>query len=268
MGVRDVHGGFLNLFLMRVCEYGTGSEPALTDKGKRQASMMAAFLKRQIGRVDIVISGAEAAAIETGEVMANSLGSYVATTTLLSKGDPDEPFEHDAVRSELERLWQQSQDVLVITPDEGLVEEEVGADNSIGFPCGSVALFASGELQWLVTPALIESTEELIEAARDLAESLPEPETETGRFTEAGKKIFVDEKGEYSYDEVEQKRLILGDGGKSGNCEYCEDAAALGWIDMDDVFEGPMGDEDESPPLHPACTCEVEQKTRRVRVYA
>ena len=32
--------------------------------------MMAAFLKRQIGRVDIVISGTEAAAIETGEVMA------------------------------------------------------------------------------------------------------------------------------------------------------------------------------------------------------
>jgi hypothetical protein len=35
---------------------------------------------------------------------------------------------------------------------------------------------------------------------------------------------------------------------------------------MDDVFEGHDGDVDE-PPIHPHCTCEVEQKTRRVRVY-
>lgn len=72
--------------------------------------------------------------------------------------------------------------------------------------------------------------------------------------------------GDYTYDEQEVKRLILGDGGASGNCDYCEDAADRGWIDMDDVFEGPDGDVDE-PPIHPHCTCEVEQKTRRVRVY-
>jgi len=81
----------------------------------------------------------------------------------------------------------------------------------------------------------------------------------TGRATEA--------KGEYYYDEMPQKRLVLGDGGKSGNCDFCEDAADLGWIDMDDVFEGPDGDLDE-PPLHPNCTCVIESADRRVRVYA
>jgi phosphohistidine phosphatase len=79
-----------------------------------------------------------------------------------------------------------------------------------------------------------------------------------GRYTEA--------KGEYYYDEVPMKRLVLGDGGKSGNCDFCSDADDLGWIDDDDIFEGPDGDMDE-PPLHPNCTCAVERKDRRVRVY-
>jgi hypothetical protein len=78
--------------------------------------------------------------------------------------------------------------------------------------------------------------------------------------------LLAEAQGTYYYDEITMKRLILGDGGESGNCDYCEEAAALGWIDMDDVFEGPMGDEDE-PPLHPNCTCEVETKDWRRRVY-
>lgn len=72
--------------------------------------------------------------------------------------------------------------------------------------------------------------------------------------------------GEYYYDEKTVKRLVLGSGGTSGNCDYCEDAAALGWIEEDDVFEGPIGDEDE-PPLHPNCDCTLETKDARVRVY-
>ena len=72
--------------------------------------------------------------------------------------------------------------------------------------------------------------------------------------------------GEYYYEEVEQKRWLLGSGGASGNCEYCEDNAARGWIDMDDVYDSPFGDLDEAP-AHPHCDCEVEFKTRRKRVY-
>jgi phosphohistidine phosphatase SixA len=246
----------MNLYLMRVCEAAKGSDPGLSDAGKKTAAMMASFLKRQIGRVDIVISGPGAAAIETGEVMAAALGSYVATTTLLATLDVD------GTEAEIERLAQQSAEALIIVENEALIAEPYGASlNS-----GSVMMLMEDTLQWLVTPALIASTEELIEAARDLAESMPEPDVSTGRLTEAGKRIFVDEKGEYTYDQVEQKRLILGDGGSSGNCDYCEEAADMGWIDMDDVFEGPSEDVDE-PPIHINCTCTVEQKTRRVRVY-
>ena len=142
---------------MRVCEFGTGSEPALTDKGKRQAAMMAAFLKRQIGRTDIVISGTEAAAIETGEVMAEALGSYVATTTLLSTQDTR------GAKEEIARLAQQSADVLVVCLDDFLMSD--AAD----LAPGAIALLVGPYIQWLVTPALIESTEELIEAAQELS---------------------------------------------------------------------------------------------------
>lgn len=70
----------------------------------------------------------------------------------------------------------------------------------------------------------------------------------------------------YYYEQVEQKRWLLGDGGRSGNCEICVDNYDRGWIDMDDVFEGVFGDIDQ-PEAHPNCGCEVEFKTRRKRVY-
>lgn len=69
--------------------------------------------------------------------------------------------------------------------------------------------------------------------------------------------------GEYYYDEITVKRSVLGDGGASGNCELCDDCAGQEWIDMDDVF---LSGEDE-PPHHPNCTCSVEYKDTRKRVY-
>lgn len=73
----------------------------------------------------------------------------------------------------------------------------------------------------------------------------------------------IEAKGEYYYDEIEQKRWVIGGTG----CELCEDNADLGWIDMDDVFDGVFGDVDEAP-AHPNCDCSVEFKTRRIRIYA
>ena len=70
----------------------------------------------------------------------------------------------------------------------------------------------------------------------------------------------------YTYDYVNEKRLVLGAGGASGNCEYCVAAAEDGWIGDDETFEGPVGDED-GPPLHPHCDCTLEYRERRVRVY-
>ncbi len=72
---------------------------------------------------------------------------------------------------------------------------------------------------------------------------------------------------DYTYEEVTLKLWILGDGGRAGNCEICVDNSDMGWIDMDEIFEGVEGDIDE-PPAHPHCTCTVEYKDTRKRVYA
>lgn len=70
----------MKTYLMRHCEAESG-EPldptrALTDTGKQQAAEMAAFLVRQIGRVDLVISSPFVRAKQTAEVMAEALGCH------------------------------------------------------------------------------------------------------------------------------------------------------------------------------------------------
>jgi len=69
--------------------------------------------------------------------------------------------------------------------------------------------------------------------------------------------------GEYYYDEVTVKRWILGDGGVAGNCELCVENSEDGDIDMDDLFSSG----DDEPPAHPHCTCQVEYRDTRKRVY-
>jgi phosphohistidine phosphatase SixA len=78
---------------------------------------------------------------------------------------------------------------------------------------------------------------------------------------------LVEAAGEYTYDEVEQKRWVLGGGGVSGNCEICEENESLGWIDMDATFLDSEGGDIDDGEAHPNCECDVEFKTRRVRVY-
>ncbi len=67
---------------------------------------------------------------------------------------------------------------------------------------------------------------------------------------------------DYTYDYVNEK-LFVPD---ADACEICEDAADLGWIGDDETFEGVFGEED-GPPLHPHCGCELEYRERRIRVY-
>ena len=79
--------------------------------------------------------------------------------------------------------------------------------------------------------------------------------------------IRVDEKGEaYYYDEAEEKRWVLGDGGDGGNCDACEDSADEGWVDMDFTYTA-FDEECDEPPGHPNDTCTIENRTRRFRVY-
>lgn len=77
----------------------------------------------------------------------------------------------------------------------------------------------------------------------------------------------LEAKGEYVYDYENVKRWVLGSGGKSGNCETCNDNADMDWIPDDDVFFDVEGNEIDEPPAHPNCTCSVEYKEKRVRVY-
>ncbi len=68
--------------------------------------------------------------------------------------------------------------------------------------------------------------------------------------------------GEYYYDTTLVKRSIEGVSA-SGPCDDCEDNAAQGWIDADDVYSTGH----DGPPFHPNCVCEEEYKEKRVRVY-
>ena len=74
--------------------------------------------------------------------------------------------------------------------------------------------------------------------------------------------------GSYYYEDVTVKSWILGPGGRAGNCEGCIENADAGEIDEDDFFpsEEGMGPVDE-PPLHPNCSCMVEYRDTRRRVY-
>lgn len=80
--------------------------------------------------------------------------------------------------------------------------------------------------------------------------------------------LLLEAAGDYTYTTENVKRWVLGGGGKSGvNCELCEENADRGWVPDDDVFEGVFGDVD-GPPAHPGCSCSLEYKEKRVRVYA
>lgn len=83
------------------------------------------------------------------------------------------------------------------------------------------------------------------------------------RIVDAMLGVRLDEKGKpYVYDEVNVKRFMPD----ANACELCEDAGDLGWIEDDAVYEGVFGDED-GPPLHPHCSCDLEYSVKRKRVY-
>ena len=74
--------------------------------------------------------------------------------------------------------------------------------------------------------------------------------------------------GSYYYEDLTVKSWILGPGGVSGNCEGCVENSEAGEIEESEFFPayGPNGPVDE-PELHPNCTCTVEYRDTRRRVY-
>ncbi len=175
----------MNLYLMRHTEPVHGhpldATRPLKDSGTKQAGDMAAWLTKLIGRVDIVISSPFIRAMQTAEIMADALGSYVADTRMLGpEGTPDEMW------AEIGRLAQQSKDVLIVGHDpslNGLLGWLIGGELiTTRFEWGSIAYLQpvpsatpgedSARLQWFVTPALVISSpeeQELLESAKQLA---------------------------------------------------------------------------------------------------
>jgi phosphohistidine phosphatase len=251
----------MKLYLMRHAEAESGEQldptRKLTDLGKTQAKMMGKWLARQTERPEIVIESNMKRSRQTAKRVAKQL-DVDRVPALAGALDPDSTPERAI--DEMIRVGQEGGYAAVIAVSHGpLVEEALaqicgGEASQFHFAHGSVAHWDEKmRLHWLVTPNTVARDEDaIVEAALGVV-------VEALNIAEAP--------GKYTYDEVEEKRLVLGDGGQSGNCEHCEEAADLGWVGMDDIFAGPMGDED-SPPLHPNCDCSVEYRTRRVRVPA
>ena len=171
----------MNLYLMRHCEpvpgHPNNAERALTEDGLKQADDMGAWLAGHIGRVDIVITSPFMRAMQTAQAMGKALGAHLADTRMLQPdGKPDDMWK------EIERLAQQSKDVLVVGHDPSLNAlicwlqgNDLGDENGtaqVRLDWGAIAMMktkeSTGTLQWLVTPLIVLAQKEIVEAAREL----------------------------------------------------------------------------------------------------
>jgi phosphohistidine phosphatase len=256
----------MNLFLMRHCEAESGPQDdptrQLTDTGKRQAGEMGAFMARQAGRVDLVVTSWYARSRDTATAMAAALGcERIEETPML---EPDRSAIEAIVEITVLAKLHDAVDVLVITHHpliNALIENLTGSKTDADhFHQGSIARIDTdaGTLRWLVTPAIVERDEPaVIEAALELAESMLSAlgvGVDAESFAEAAK-------GKYVYEEILQKRVVPG-ASMSGPCEECEENIDAGWIDSEDVY--PSGD--DGPPCHPGCVCIEEYRVSRKRV--
>ena len=231
----------MKLYIMRhgEAEWGMQMDPTreLTETGKRQAKMMGKWLSRQDEHPQVVIESNFKRSIQTAKRVADKLDVRRIRSGFL---DPENSPEN--AWSEIKRLAQAQEAERVLIVSHGPLVEKLFC-MLIAAPLPNQIHFAHAAIAHFNT-----TSSPTLQEAKAKAKGLG-----------SGAK--------YTYEDQEVKRLILGEGGQSGiNCEYCQEAADRGWIDMDDVFEGPDGDVDDVP-LHPNCDCTVEQKTKRVRVY-
>ncbi len=155
----------------------------LDAKGIKQSNDMAKWLVGQIGRVDIVICSPFARGMQTAQIMAKALGAHVADSKMLEPdGKPEEMWK------EIERLAQQSKDVLVVGHDPSLnalllwlCDLNYGKPESdppeVRFEHAAIAhvtVLPSPRLRWLVDPKLVidADQDELEEAALALADQI------------------------------------------------------------------------------------------------
>lgn len=191
----------MNLYLQRHAHPVNGhpmdGTRQLDVKGRAQAAEMAAFMVKEVGRVDICITSPFARAMETAEVMADALGCHLADSRMLEPdGTPEKMWE------EITRLVQRSTSVLMVGHDPSINTlccwlmgfpgvQCTFLDNDYSYPPlisppsksvgmrfdhGAIAWLIvkgkTGALQWLATPKLVhqdEEEKEVVEAARELA---------------------------------------------------------------------------------------------------
>jgi phosphohistidine phosphatase len=269
----------MNLLLMRHCESESGPQDdptrQLTETGKRQAREMGAFLARQIGRVDLVITSWMARARDTAAPMAAALGCERIEETPMLEAERIAVLAWREIR--ILATLHEAETVLVVSHHplvSALIEELTGADTGEGgMPRGAVASIDNdaAALRWLVTPRLVERDEPaVVEAALGVAEAMLNAmradDDETGDWEtltiEQYREAVKNKQGTYVYEEILQKRAVEGLS-VSGPCETCEENIDAGWIDSEDLY--PSG-HDSAVEVHPRCVCMEEYRTSRKRV--
>ena len=167
----------MNLYLMRHAESEDGDrmDPtrALTQAGHTQATVMAEFMRRQIGAAPVIITSAFRRAEQTAEPMAESLGCGLTIRTPALDPDSTAP----RAWAEIRRIAGDGNPVVVSHhPLVGaLLEYLTGAKtDEISFHHGHIAHVKDGRLRWFVGPRQVERDEEIIEAAARVCEAAVE----------------------------------------------------------------------------------------------
>ncbi len=212
----------------------------------QQSRITARFLQRMIGRVDITLSGGSDACLMCSKIVADVLGSSALDTPGLNTSSSAETANKD-----IAFIAGDAEEILLVIESpllDALVETRIGC--RIDWKPGKVAAVGGDLLHWVLGPheLLDDEQDAVLEAMSKLGDTLIE------NLGEA--------KGEYYYELALMKRWLLGDGGRSGNCDLCVENADEGWIPEESTF--PNADD---APGHPNCTCSVEHKERRVRHY-
>lgn len=264
----------------------------LTDTGEKQIPIMADFLLAMDANVGLILHSEFARGRDTAEGIAKLLDVDTAQDPAVGPNAGDDREVDDGAVAKAWKVIQRyakqvaDDEILLIISHGPLINAlaamllESGEGDKFHFNHGTIAKFDTDEpdtpvgtgrgeniayLHWMATTKLMKRTikhdPELIESALRVADAA----------LELGE-IHLDEKGKsYYYDIENVKRWVLGGGGKSGNCDVCEDNADRGWIPDDDTFDSADGGDIDGPPAHPGCEdisgCALEYKEKRYRVY-
>lgn len=272
----------MKLYICRHCEAEEGPQldptRPLTDTGKAQIPVMADFLQTQTDKIAAVLCSSDLKrGTDTGEGIAKRLDVPVIYTPWV---DPEVDVKKCwSVIKKTAAGLEDGEELLVVShgPTVNALAAyllDSGDGDKFHFSHGSIAHFDTDDpavatgypdqgrgenvlayMHWLVTAKLMNRAMTGDETAV-IEEALRIANAVLGDMR-------VDEKGKaFYYDTVNEKRFVPD----ATACETCEEAGDLGWVEDEYVYDGAMGDED-GPPLHPHCGCDMEYRERRYRVY-